>query len=396
MDTFTREQTTRQRLRNKILNMRQEWTEQKLPIGIIIGICMTLVTIILQCVAFFTPHWKEISANAHTLYVDGIDALIRTEVLYYFDNVHRYTHHSYGLFQRCEYVSSNISKFNNQYNIAMNNRENKCTKNYLPTYHDDHFNECHSLAYYQFCTKSNDKIFDISNDYLRTTLDISSSHANEDSKILCACRYPSYVVVCRIIVPIALIFLFITTISFGLFPFFTIQHRLKIKYFGILSSVLSTIFLMINLIITMQHLEYESIAFLIAIEKHYQLHQIYKLSQDTRIAIDRFLSSIKIRIGYSTVVAWIAFILSIVDGILLLVICKIKDNHNKEETRDNLIPPKSDRNDILHSSISISNDAQSSSHILRTTMSLSESMPFIPNRQDEKWQPYCIQNEDEV
>jgi hypothetical protein len=99
----------------------------------------------------------------------------------------------------------------------------------------------------------------------------------------------------------------------------------------VLSSLLATLFLLINLLVVLHHLHYESIEYLIAIERHYRASQIYKLSQDTKIATDRFLSSINIKIGYSTIIAWIAFILSIVDGILLMLTCKItRDQDNIE------------------------------------------------------------------
>src|SRR5690242_2389918 len=80
---------------------KKEISRKKSSIGIGIGISLSFVTLILQCVAFFTPHWKEITPNTNSLYVEGVDALIRTEVLHYFDTIHRYTRHSYGLFQRC-------------------------------------------------------------------------------------------------------------------------------------------------------------------------------------------------------------------------------------------------------------------------------------------------------
>ena len=94
---------------DKLLHKRKKFLKRRFPIGISIGICLTLFTIILQCIALFTPHWKEISPKTHSLYVDGVDALIRTEVLHYYNNVHRFTRHSYGLFQRCEYDLSNSS-----------------------------------------------------------------------------------------------------------------------------------------------------------------------------------------------------------------------------------------------------------------------------------------------
>ena len=77
-----------------------------------------------------------------------------------------------------------------------------------------------------------------------------------------------------------------------------------------------------NILIVLDNLQYESLDYLVAIERHYKLNQIYKLSRDTKVAIDRFLSSVHVQIGYSTIIAWVAFGLSIVDGILFFVTCK--------------------------------------------------------------------------
>jgi hypothetical protein len=116
---------------------------------------------------------------------------------------------------------------------------------------------------------------------------------------------------------------------------------------------------MINLIIVLEYLQYESLEYLIAIQRHYKLNQIYKLSQDTKTIIDRFLSSIKIHIGYSTILAWIAFGLSIIDGILLLITCKIQDQYEEKETRVNLIPSNSEERFTPSKFTALSNDFQS-------------------------------------
>ncbi len=230
---------TKQQKKDKIFKKRKGLSNKNLSIGIAIGVFISIVTIVLQCVAFFTPHWKEISPNTHSLYVDGIDALIRTEVLHYFNTIHRYTRHSYGLFQRCEYLLANSTVYNNQRDLRdffNNNQEKKCTKNYLPSYIDEHFNLCHSLPYYRFCAKASEKNFNINNDYLRATFDISSSQ-NSGSTFSCDCHYPPYVIVCHIIGIIALIFLFLTSLLYSLFPFFLHpHHRLKIKCFIITIS----------------------------------------------------------------------------------------------------------------------------------------------------------------
>ncbi|CAF3352086.1 unnamed protein product [Rotaria sp. Silwood1] len=383
------------------LNKKKESTTNKLSYGIVFGVSLTLITIILQCIAFFTPHWKEITPNTHSLYVDGVDALLRTEVLHYFNSVHRYSRQSYGLFQRCEYILSNSSIYNNKLDLAdavVNNQQHKCTKNYLPRYRDDYFNECHSLQYYRFCTKASEKNFDINNDYLHATFDLSTSPTNLDPKMSCDCHYPPYVFVCQIVGIMALIFLFLTCLLFGLFPCFTdLHYRLKIKYFGILSSLLSILFLTINLILILKHLEYESIAYLVAIEKHYKSNQIYKLSEDTKTAIDRFLSSINIRIGYSTIIAWIAFGLSIIDGILLSVTCQIKHNYKEKETRTNLISSSANEQHYAQFHFTrVPNDSETLSSPMPIINNLNESTPLSSTSQDEKYQPLRIFNEHEV
>jgi hypothetical protein len=383
---------TKQKTRDKIFNKKNEIRHKKRSIAFGIGVLLSLATIVLQCVAFFTPHWKEISPNTHSLYVDGVDALIRTEVLHYFNTIHRYTRHSYGLFQRCEYLLGNASVYNNQKDLRdliRNNERKKCTKNYLPSYVDDHFNLCHSLPYYRFCTKAGEKNFNINNDYLRATFDISPSQANSAAKSSCDCSYPPYVVVCRIIGIIALVFLFLTNLLYILFSLFTDpHHRLKIKCFAVLSSLLGIIFLMINLIVISQNLEYESIEYLIAIQRHYRTTQIYKLSEDTKIAIDRFISSINIRVGYSTIIAWIAFALSIIDGILLLFTCRIKDKHDENETSTNLISSKTEEEHSPLTFAAIPSDSQSSPppqiHVINNI------------DQNERYQPIRIQQQDEV
>ncbi|CAF1201116.1 unnamed protein product [Adineta steineri] len=370
--TSASEVHTKSNTRQKIEKTKNKITQGKISIKIGIGILLTFITIILQCIAFFTPHWKEITPNTHSLYVDGVDALIRTEILHYFNTVHRYSHHSYGLFQRCENILSNSSIINNQnnlqkqdlFNFFLNKRNSKCTKNYLPSYRDDYFNKCHSLPYYQFCTKANEKNFDINTNYLRATFDISYSQTNSDLKFSCDCLYPPYAILCQIIGILALICLFATSLLYSSFPFFSNPHyRLKIKCFALLASVLAILFLMLNLIIIYQHLEYESIAYLIAIQKHYKSNQIYKLSQDTTTAINRFLSSINIRIGYSTILAWVAFGLAIFDAIFLLFVCRIPDSDDdddEKETRTNLISSQQEDHNTF---TSISDDNEVSTPI---------------------------------
>ena len=325
----------RRKSHEDLLHRRIHFTNRQLTFGIIIGVCLTIITILLQCIAFFTPHWKEISPNTDSLYVDGVDALIRTEVLIYFNSVHRFTRQSYGIFQRCEYILSDSSKFTIKKDELTYCKEQKtCTKNFLPSFQDEKFDQCHSLQYYRFCSKTGEKNFDISNDYLRATFDISSNSALDiDSTSTCNCHYPFYVKTCHVFGIFIIICLLLMVSLFASFPFFkNPRHHLKIKCFGILSSILSILFMLINLIIILSHLEYESTEYLTAIEEHYRSNQIYKLSQDTKIAINQFLSSINIKIGYSTILAWIAFILAIIDGILLMMTCKVKHDYHDVES----------------------------------------------------------------
>ncbi|CAF1147946.1 unnamed protein product [Adineta ricciae] len=346
------------------LNKGKNIAKGRIPISVTIGLVLTCITIALQCIAFFTPHWKEISPSAHSLYVDGVDALIRTEVLHYFNTIHRYTRHSYGLFQRCEYILSNSSVYNyqtNLVNIFRNQNGQKCTKNYLPSYNDEHFNECHSLPYYRFCTKASEKKFDVNNDYLRTAFDISSLSSSSDSKSSCECHYPPYVILCRILTIVGLLFLALTIILYICTLFCNNQHyRMKIRCFGFLTVISSVLFLLLTLIITRQHMEYESMDYLIAIQKHYRSNQIYKLSQDMKIAIDRFLESVEIRTGYSAIVAWVALVLSIVDGILLVTTCRTSNEASDDESETHMNLMSSSANED-HQFTAIPDDIQSPS-----------------------------------
>ncbi|CAF3336366.1 unnamed protein product [Rotaria socialis] len=392
--------TSKHRKRDKIFRKRKEVSNQKLSIGIIFGVCLTLITIVLQCVAFSTPHWKEITSNTHSLYVDGVDALIRTEILHYFNSVHRYSRLSYGLFQRCEYRSSNSSLYNNQVDssdLDTYKSLKKCTKNFLPRYKDDHFNECHSLSYYQFCTKASEKSFNINDHYLHATFDISHSPINGDAKVSCDCHYPLYLLICQIIGILAIIFLCVTCLLFSLFSCFTnLHYRLKIKYFGMLSSLLAIIFLMINLILVFEHFEYESIAYLVAIEKHYKSNQIYKLSDDAKTALHRFLSSINIRMGYSAIIAWIAFVLSIIDGLLLLATCEIKHDYSENEIHSSLISPETDLHHNPLQFTSVSNNSQSSPPPMHVINNHEENSLLTSSLYENNHQPLRTLKEDEV
>ena len=71
-------------------------------------------------------------------------------------------------------------------------------------------------------------------------------------------------------------------------------------------------------------------------------NQIYKLSEDTKTVIGRFLSSIEIRVGYSFILACIAFGLCVIDGILFLMVCKIKDEDEETDTDAILTSPTND------------------------------------------------------
>ena len=302
----------------------------QVTLGNIIGALLSLVTLLLQCIACSTAHWKEISPNVNSLYIDGVDALIRTEVLIYFDSVHRSTRQSYGLFQRCEYLPSNASKSIHERkpsaSFEFRPHQRTCTKNFLPSFDDEHFDECHSLQYYRFCSKTSEKIFDINNDYLRATFDLASAlPMSVTSKLSCNCHYPGYVRACQILSIISLLCLLVTCVLFTSFAFARTRHRrMKIKCFGLLAAFLASVFMTSNLITALSFLEYESIEYLTTIERHYRSKQIYKLSQDTKLSIERFLSSIDIHVGYSTILAWIALATSLVDAILFMTACEVK------------------------------------------------------------------------
>ncbi|CAF1020709.1 unnamed protein product [Adineta ricciae] len=297
---------------------------KQLKTRVAFGVILTLITIALQCVAFLTPHWKEVSVKSQSLHVGSIDALIRTEVLVYFNAVHRFTHHSYGLFHRCEYISNNATKLI-KHNLDPNKQTKICSKNFLPSFEDNQFDQCHSLEYYQFCSKANEKRFNIDDDYLLATFDIlSNSKKTRDLSSSCDCHYPAYVNACHVLQSFALTFLLSTSILFGIFPFIKTSHnRLKVKCFGVLSSILAMIFMLTILLVALNYLQYESAKYVEAIEKHYHASQIYKLSIDAKTALNHFLSNIQVETGYSIIIAWIAFIMSIIDGVLIMLTCKI-------------------------------------------------------------------------
>ena len=304
--------------------------DYKITLGNLIGIILSLVTLTLHCVAFFTPHWKEVSPNRQPLYVDGVDALIRTEVLAYFNTVHRYSRYSYGLFERCEYQLANVSRLDHErkshHYTPRNQQSKKCTNNFLPAFDDDQFDQCHSLEYYRFCSKTNERIFDVNNDYLRATFDLVFDRL--PSRSSCSCQIPLYIKACQVLGILAMVFLTLTSVLLAVFPFLkTLSHRLKGKCFGVLASILATIFLLVNLLVAVSHFQYEPLEYLNAIERHYRMHQIYKLSLDAKTSIDRLLSTITIQLGYSMILSWIALVFSLIDGILFMLSCRVKKNY---------------------------------------------------------------------
>ncbi|CAF0797633.1 unnamed protein product [Didymodactylos carnosus] len=294
--------------------------------GGIIGISLCVISLLLHLIAYFTPHWKEVVPNSNALYVDGVDALIRGEVLHYFNAVHRYTKHSYGIFQRCERLLNNI---NLTISLLSEKEHQSCTKNYLPSYQDINFNECHSLEYYQFCTKANKKIFDIQNHYLLQKFAIDnlkySKENQQKSALLCNCRYPRYALTCRYLSAITIIFILLTIIFYTWVALSNKKMNIK-KLIGAISSFCSIIFLMLNLIVMNNYLKFEPLEYLVAIEKHYRAKQIYKFSEDMKITMQRFHSSVTIKNGYSMALEWTAFCLTIITAIILLITTKKSDH----------------------------------------------------------------------
>lgn len=322
--------------KSNFLNIQIKLSDRQLSLGIIIGVLLSIATIALQSIAYSTAHWKEVSPNTHSLYIDSVDALIRTEILVYFNTIHRSTRYSYGLFHRCEYSLSNsssklLSKQENSFigTSSVIRPMKICTKNFLPSYDDERFNDCHSLQYHRFCSQSNAKIFDINDDYLRATFDIlPKSNAISDATSMCHCSYPQYVQWCQIIGAIALLFLCLTTILFAIFPLM-IHHtqRVAIKCFGVLSSLLAITFIFINLLVVSSHFNYELIEYFSNVEQHYYSSHIYQLSQDVKYATERLLLSIDIKSGYSMKISWLALILAMIDGLLLMLTCKITGDY---------------------------------------------------------------------
>ena len=309
----------------------------KITLGNFIGVILSFVTLTLHCIAFFTPHWKEISPNRQPLYIDGIDALIRTEVLTYYNAVHRDSRHSYGLFQRCEYPLANTSRLDHERKshlyTARDQRATKCTKNFLPSFNDDEFDLCHSLEYYRFCSKTSERVFDVNNDYLRTAFHLATDgFARLPSRSSCSCQTPIYIKACQILGTLALVFLALTSIFLSVFPLLKAREsQLKVKCFGILSAILAILCLLVNLITALSHFQYEPLEYLHAIEKHYRSGQIYKLSLDTKLSIERLLSTINIHLGYSAILAWIALVLSLIVGILFMLSCRVKKSYEDRE-----------------------------------------------------------------
>lgn len=340
--------TPRRRSQSNASISKLPLTPKQIRTRISIGVLLTLATIALQCVALFTPHWKEISPNTQSFKLDGIDALIRTELLIFFNSVHRFTRHSYGLFHRCEYPFGNASEYHklrdDRIILQLAQQTPKCTKNFLPSYADEQFNQCHSLQYYQFCSRANAKRFNIDDHHPQPEFNVQPNSVNAlTPSALCSCYYPAFVRAGQALMILSLVLLCTTAAIFGAFPFFEKQERgqLKLKCFGVLAAIFSSIVILINLLVIRSHFEFEATEYLLAIERHYRSSQIYKLSLDTKVAIARFLSSIDITTGYSMVIAWLVFVLSIVDGVLLTIFCKLSDEHNNNNNGD-------EKNNINH------------------------------------------------
>ena len=316
-----------------VLDITFDLSGRQVSVGILIGIVLSIAPIILQGIAYSTAHWKEVTPNTHSLYIDNVDALIRTEILIYFNTVHRFTRQSYGLFHRCEYAFVNSSKSLQRQGESLKFSSNRlvktCTKNYLPLYDDDKFNDCHSIQYYRFCSQSNERYFNIDDDYLRATFDIDlKSNQNIASMPFCHCSYPRYIQFCQVFGALGLTFLCLTTILFMIFPWMKKRNsQVLVKCFGVLFSLFAMAFILINLLLVSNYFDFELIEYLKNIERHYHSSQIYQFSVDLKYAIERFLSSIRITTGYSMKISWLALILSIIDGILLMITCKINGEY---------------------------------------------------------------------
>jgi hypothetical protein len=156
----------------------------------------------------------------------------------------------------------------------------------------------------------------------------------------------------------------LTTILSALFPFLTVRHqRLKGKCFAVLFSLLATLTMIIYMVIALNHLSTESIEYILAIHRHYKLTRIYKLSQDAKLSIDRLLSSINIRLGYSSLLALFAAVLSLIDGILLMISCKINYDYVDVKLAFTGIPSDPcEQNNDSHSSDINNSDEHSAIH----------------------------------
>ena len=312
-----------------------------ITIGNIIACIVSVVLVTVHCVAVFTPHWKEFSPNAETLSLKDLDPLVKKEADEYFNIIQNSNYHSYGLFQRCEHRANAIKSIDNSPSNVRSrllNSKTVCRKNFLPSYPDDKFNECHSLAYYLYCTQANHEIVDIHSTFQSKLPNAVPRPINKITPgSACPCLYPTYVIFCQWFSILAMILLSITALLSFLFPFLKEkQNRLTVKCFVILASLLATLCLFIYIIIAFIHMMDEPLEYLASIEKHYRSEQIYKLSSDTRITIDHLIHSLNTSIGYSMILAWSTLFLSIVNSLLLMISCRIKPH---DETKAHHFSP---------------------------------------------------------
>ena len=272
---------------------------------------MTLVIFITFSIALLTPQWKRVSPTAKSLYVDDIDALIRSEAVNYYESFYREAPINYGLFLRCNQIDNADSTFlTDLFSLIWSNNE-RCSKNFLPTYNNDQFNQCHSLSSYRSCviTKSKSK---------------ESKEYPDASLSGCHCQYPLYAAAAHWTGFLTLIFLFlmiiITIIIIILLKTDRLLFSLSLDTLRVLCGSISVLFHVITVVIVSKHLDYETVEYFMAIVKHYKSNQIYKLSKDADIVIRQLSSRIRIEAGYSMILVWITLILLVINLIYFIFI----------------------------------------------------------------------------
>lgn len=364
----------------------------RLTIGNLICIVLSLITIAIQSTALFTSNWKEVSPKTPSFYIDNVDALIRNDAIIYFNTMHRFSRHSFGLFRRCEYSAYNISSGKTlivppaKAYLSGGRGKKSCAKNLIPSYTDEQFDQCHSLEYYRFCSKTNSEIFDITNDYLQSSFHLEAKQRSSmEITFFCNCDYPSYIQRCRIAGLLGLIFLSCSSVLLIIFPIFTRpDHRLQLKLGLVLSSIVAVICAFITVLTAHQNQDFEIVEYFRAFERHYASQNIYPMVEDVRKSIHQILNSVEIQIGYSAILAWLAVGLSLIDVFLIIVSCKLEYHLPLPPLQFMPVPPDSEDGSRRGSITSLPCvTTMQESHIPRTPSTTTQAFRINPDADRE-------------